>query len=650
MFLILFAVSILFLSGLLSLALGRQARGATVIGVGGAVLGCLIGLGPTISSLWTGRVETWRGAWRVPFGSFFVQLDALSAFFLLPILVLAIVAALYGGEYLMAYRSRKNLGGAWFFFNLLVASMVMVVIARNSILFLIAWEIMSLASFFLVTFEDEKESVREAGWTYLVATHLGTAFLLILFLVLGRQAGSLDFDRFLAQSAAISPVAGIVFFLAVIGFGTKAGFIPLHVWLPEAHPAAPSHVSALMSGVMIKTGIYGSAANPDVAGPSAGRWGWTLVVIGLTSGILGVLFALAQHDLKRLLAYHSVENIGIIALGIGAGLLGLAWNQPALAVLGFGGGILHVLNHAVFKSLLFLGAGAVVHSTGTRDIDHLGGLIKTDAVDRRDVSDRLGGHLRIAPVQWVRQRVPHLRRRVQRRAGRCRGRSSVAIAIAAAWPLIGGLAAACFAKAFGVVFLGEPRSDHVRHGQEPGWAMRAANGHLGSRLCGRRISGAAGSGGAAAGHREPDGFGARRGRRWSFFGNRATLVGRSALGLFVLMLGLLVWLRRRLLAGREVSLSGTWDCGYARPTGRMQYTASSFAQPLTNMFGFFLRMRRRLEAPDGFFPGHAALHTETAISFGRIFFGQPFAASRGCHYGSTGCSRAACRSTFCMWP
>src|SRR5664280_400699 len=223
MFLILLAVSILVLSGFLALLLGRQARRATVVGVGGAVLGCLIGLVPTASVLLTGRVETWRGAWQVPLGSFFVQMDALSAFFLLPILGLSVVAALYGGQYLMAYRSRKDLGAAWFFFNLLVASMVMVALARNGVLFLLAWEIMSLASFFLVTFEDEKENVRQAGWTYLVATHLGTAFLLVLFLVLGRQAGSLDFDRFVAASASISPVAGVVFLLALIGFGTKAG-------------------------------------------------------------------------------------------------------------------------------------------------------------------------------------------------------------------------------------------------------------------------------------------------------------------------------------------------------------------------------------------------------------------------------------------
>jgi hydrogenase-4 component B len=583
MFLILLAVSILVLSGLLALLLGRQARRATVIGVGGAVLGCLIGLVPTASVLLTGQVETFRWAWQVPFGSFFVQMDALSAFFLLPILGLSVVAALYGGQYLMAYRSRKNLGASWFFFNLLVASMVMVALARNGVLFLLAWEIMSLASFFLVTFEDEKESVREAGWTYLVATHLGTAFLLVLFLVLGRQAGSLDFDQFLAASVSISPVAGVAFFLALIGFGTKAGFIPLHVWLPEAHPAAPSHVSALMSGVMIKTGIYGLLRTLTFLGQPEPWWGGVLIGIGLVSGLGGVLFALAQHGLKRLLAYHSVENIGIITMGLGVGVLGLALNQPALAVLGLAGGLLHVLNHALFKGLLFLGAGAVIQATGTRDIDHLGGLIRrmpwTAAMF-------LTGSVAICGLPPLNGFVSEFLIYVGAFEGiGLPGVSVWGAATIAGLAMIGGLAAACFTKAFGIVFLGEPRNDHARHGHEVGWAMLAPMAVLAI---------------------EP--------LRWVV----------PASGIFVLMLGLLVWLRHRLLAGREVSLSGTWDCGYARPTGRMQYTASSFAQPLTNMFGFFLRTRRRFEAPDGFFPVHAALHTETDDLFRQNLFRPAF--------------------------
>ncbi len=647
MFLILLALSILVLSGVLALFLGRQARRATVIGVGGAVLGCLIGLVPVAAALWSGRVETWRGAWQVPMGSFFVQLDALSAFFLLPILGLSAVAALYGGEYLMAYRSRKNLGASWFFFNLLVASMVMVALARNGVLFLLAWEIMSLASFFLVTFEDEKESVRQAGWTYLVATHLGTAFLLVLFLVLGRQAGSLDFDRFLAASGSTAPIAGVAFFLALIGFGTKAGFMPLHVWLPEAHPAAPSHVSALMSGVMIKTGIYGLLRTLTFLGQPESWWGWVLIGIGLASGLGGVLFALAQHDLKRLLAYHSVENIGIIALGLGVGVLGLALHQPALAVLGLAGGLLHVLNHALFKGLLFLGAGAVIHATGTRDIDHLGGLIRrmpwTAAMF-------LTGSVAICGLPPLNGFVSEFLIYVGAFEGiGLPGVSVWSAATIAGLAMIGGLAVACFTKAFGIVFLGEPRTDQARHGHEVGWAMGAPMGVLAL-------------GCVAVGFLAPQAVAALKPVITSATGlGESEVAGGLSLaieplrwvvpasGSFVLLLGLLVWLRHWLLSGREVSLSGTWDCGYARPTGRMQYTASSFAQPLTNMFGFFLRTRRRFTAPDGFFPKHAALHTETDDLFLQKFFGRPFAGSSGSCFGSTGCNKAGCSSTSSMW-
>jgi hydrogenase-4 component B len=618
MFLVLLAVSVLFLSGLLSLFLGRQARLATGVGVGGAVAGCLIGLVPSVSVLLSGRVETLHRAWQVPFGSFYVQMDALSAFFLLCILGLPIVAAIYGGAYLMAYRSRKNLGSSWFFFNLLVASMVMVVLAHNAVLFLLAWELMSLASFFLVTFEDEKQSVREAGWTYLVATHLGTAFLLVLFLVLGHEAGSLDFDRFLAASESISPVAGVAFSLALIGFGTKAGFMPFHVWLPEAHPAAPSHVSALMSGVMIKTGIYGLLRTLTFLGHPESWWGWALIGIGLASGLGGVLFALAQHDLKRLLAYHSVENIGIISLGLGTGVLGLALNQPALAVLGMAGGLLHVLNHALFKGLLFLGAGAVIHATGTRDLDHLGGLIRrmpwTAAMF-------LTGSVAICGLPPLNGFVSEFLIYVGAFAGiGLPGISVWGAATIAGLAMIGGLAAACFTKAFGIVFLGEPRNDQVSHGHEVGWAMIAPMAVLAL-------------GCAAVGFLAPQAVAAMKPVIGRLTGLGENEVASSlflviaplrwvvpASGIFVLMVGLLVWLRHRLLAGREVSLSGTWDCGYARPTGRMQYTASSFAQPLTDMFGFVLRTRRRLKAPDSLFPEHAALHTETDDVFRQNLF------------------------------
>src|SRR5271157_514840 len=278
-----------------SLISANRGRWPTFLGGGGVIFGCVCGTIPSARVVLGEPAQSLRMGWDVPYGSLFLHLDALSAFFLLPIFLICALAALYGAEYLESYRGRKALAPPWFFLNLLVASMVVVVLARNGILFLMAWEMMALSSFFLVTFEDEKEDTRHAGWIYLVASHIGTAFLLVLFILLGKANGSLDFDRFTASSGA-----GLLFVLALVGFGTKAGFVPLHVWLPEAHPAAPSHVSAVMSAVMIKTGIYGLLRILTFLGPPQAWWGWVLCVVGLTSGILGVLLALAQHDLKRL--------------------------------------------------------------------------------------------------------------------------------------------------------------------------------------------------------------------------------------------------------------------------------------------------------------------------------------------------------------
>ena len=286
-------------------------------------------------------------------------------------------------------------------------------------------------------------------------------------------------------------LAGVLFLLAVIGFGTKAGFMPLHVWLPEAHPAAPSHVSAVMSGVMIKTGIYGLMRAFTFLGTPPLWWGWVLVAIGLTSGVLGVLFALAQHDLKRLLAYHSVENIGIIALGLGVGLLGMSTGSPVLIVLGFGGALLHVLNHALFKGLLFLGAGAVVHGTGTREIDQLGGLLKRMPWT---AATFLVGAVAISGLPPLNGFVSEFLIYLGAFKGGISTGGPVAVpllALIAGLALIGGLAVACFTKAFGIVFLGEPRSEHVvaraRGGLDHALAHAGAGGrHASASVCWRR--------------------------------------------------------------------------------------------------------------------------------------------------------------------
>ncbi|MGC8989090.1 MAG: proton-conducting transporter membrane subunit, partial [Verrucomicrobiia bacterium] len=385
---------------------------------------------------------------------------------------------------------------------------------------------------------------------------------------------------------------------------------------------APSHVSALMSGVMIKTGIYGLVRALTWAGTPAWWWGYLLVAIGLTSGVFGVLFALAQHDLKRLLAYHSVENIGIIATGIGVGLIGMSFDLPALVVLGFCGAFLHVINHAIFKGLLFLAAGAVLHETSTRNIERLGGLMKRMPWTGLAFFVGATAICGLPPLNgFVSEFLIYL--------GALSGAKSTAALVAAPMlavviglALIGGLAGACFAKAFGIVFQGEPRSEQAAHAHECGGLMRVPMVLLaiGCALIGllaplvvsvlapavESVSGLPSS---------------------SVTGQLAVSMRPLALvagcGAALIMLGAAFALVRwGLLRGRSVSMAVTWDCGYVRPTARMQYTASSFAQPLTALFSPVLRTARKGVAIDDVFPGHSELETHTP-DVAREFFFRP---------------------------
>jgi len=620
--LMLSAMAVLLYGAVVALLLmNRPSLTFSWLGAFPVVVAAIVGCIPAIQVLLGGPVEQLHLPWSMPFGEFFIELDPLSAWFLIPTLVLSALSAIYGVGYLRSWQGKRSLGPIWFFYCLLVLGMVLVLLARNAVLFLVAWELMALASFFLVTFEHERESVREAGWIYFVATHLGTAFLLAFFLLLARETGSMDFDVWANQGIHTQGLASVLFLLAVVGFGTKAGFMPLHVWLPEAHPAAPSHVSALMSGVMIKTGIYGLLRAftflhvPALAEVKTGWpplwWGWGLIAIGVTSGVLGVLFALAQHDLKRLLAYHSVENIGIIALGLGVGLLGMNKGLPVLIVLGFGGALLHVVNHALFKGLLFLGAGAVLDGAKTLEIDHLGGLLKrmpwTAAVF-------LIGAAAISGLPPLNGFVSEFLIFLGAFKGGISTDGPVAVpllAVIAGLALIGGLAAACFTKAFGIVFLGEPRSEHGSHAHETGWAMRLPMLALaaGCVLIGLLAP-------IVVGTLQPvlaDVTGLRPeivSLNLAAATNTLTFVVIGALT-FVLVTAALILLRRGLLAGRHVETGVTWGCGYARPTARMQYTASSFAQPLTDLFRPLLGTKKKVVRPKGFFPVEAALKTET---------------------------------------
>jgi formate hydrogenlyase subunit 3/multisubunit Na+/H+ antiporter MnhD subunit len=618
--LLLLPLAALVLVGLVTVSLAGAPRAARAVGAVGICVASVGGLGTAIAALVLGDSSSLTLPWNTVIGaSFSVGFDPLTGFFLLPIYGLSAVCAVFGAGYLSHAHHGRGVAAHWLFYGLLVSSMALVVLARNAVLFLFAWEIMSISSWQLVTFEHEREETRQAGITYLVATQIGTAFLCVMFLVLGGR-GSLDFLNLGASERA----ASAVFLLALVGFGTKAGFVPLHVWLPDAHPAAPSHVSALMSGIMIKTGIYGIVRVLSFIGAPPAWWGWTLVCIGAVSGVVGVLFALAQHDIKRLLAYHSVENIGIICLGLGVGLLGLSFGSATVAFLGFAGGLLHVLNHALFKGLLFMGAGAASHAAGTREIDRLGGLLRRMPLTGAAFLIGAAAICGLPPLNGFVSELLVFLGAYNAAAGPAAQAAAAGIVVAAL-ALIGGLAVACFTKAFGISFLGEPRTPAAAAAVEAGASMTvpvvilaaacAAIGIFGSLA----FSFLAPLAAAIAGIAPAAAALIQSGTRAVF-----VKVALAAGVLVALVLGLTI-LRAVLLSRRSVRGAGTWDCGYTMPDARMQYTSSSFAQPLVGMFRFPLATHRRWTPISAFFPVKAEFSTHTPDIFTQGMFRPAFA-------------------------
>jgi formate hydrogenlyase subunit 3/multisubunit Na+/H+ antiporter MnhD subunit len=609
---LLISVVLLLFSGFAGLITSRLPRASTILASAGAVTACAIGLLPALRVL-AGRdpALSLLYDWHLPVGAFSLGVDPLSAFFLVPIFVLTALAAVYGAQYMQAYRTHRSLGVPCFFFNLLAAGMVTVVIARNGLVFLVAWELMSLSAYFLVTFEHERDEARRAGWLYLVATHLGTAFLFAMFVLLGRPTGNLDFDAYRQASTLGAGWSAALFLLAIVGFGAKAGFVPYHVWLPEAHPAAPSHVSAVMSGVMIKTGIYGILRVMTFMGEPAWWWGPVLVVIGLVGGLVGISLALYQRDLKRALAYSSIENVGLITLGLGIGVWGLTSGHPTMAVLGLAGGLLHVWNHALMKGLMFFAAGSVLHGTGTKDIERLGGVMKQMPWTGTAMTFGAVAISGLPPLngfvsEWllymglIRGGLSH--------QGVC---SPVLLLSVGAVALIGGLALTCFVRLVGTVLLGDGRSEQARHAHEsprwltltmgvlvalcvaialvPRFVISAASG-VAQQIFG--ISAAAFMGELDATPSPLGTLGAINILVWIVVGLVAVALG---------------WARRR---GTEAA-DATWGCGYAHPAPRMQYTGASFAEFMVRrVFPRFLRTGTNQIAPSGLFPRDGSLTSQ----------------------------------------
>ncbi|OGR52293.1 MAG: hypothetical protein A2049_01125 [Elusimicrobia bacterium GWA2_62_23] len=609
MSLLLLALALLLCGALLPLCLRGRPGAPARAGTYAAAAAALAGLSGALPVLLSGEPATVSFPWSVPLGSFSLVLDPLAAFFLVPLFLLTGLGAVYGAGYLKAYEGRKDPALPWAAFNLLTAAMLLVFTASNAVLFLLGWELMAAASFLLVLFEHEKEQARKAGFIYLAAGGAGALLLMAMFALLGAGAPSMDFSSF---SPPAGGTASAVFLLALAGFGLKAGFIPLHVWLPEAHPAAPSHVSAVMSGVMIKTGVYGLIRVLAFLRPWPEWWGWLLLGLGLVSCLGGALFALAQHELKRVLAYSSIENVGIILLALGLGVVAAACGADRLASLAFAGALLHVFNHALFKGLLFMGAGAVLHAAGTGELEALGGLSKRMPAAAALFLAGSAAACALPPLNgFAGEFLVYI--------GAFRALNApgpVAIAGAAAGLTLataGALAAAAFARAYGVAFLGEPRTERAAGAHAPGGLMAGPMWIL-AVLC-------LGSGLLAPLLLGPLAFavGSGFGPYYGFLGGleaMAPFLYVSAGGFALLgIVAIAAAKRRAFLGGREPAVAGTWDCGYAAPSARMQYGASSFAQPLTDFFQPLLRKIGRYPVISEYFPAKASFSLEAQAVF-----------------------------------
>lgn len=565
--------------------------GAAVCGLVGAVGGLLTTVNAT-------RLFPWPAL-----ESGVVGLDPLSAFFLVPVFLLGGLGSLYGLAYWPQRRHPGNgrkLRACW---GILVAGMALLLISRHALIFLLGWEAMALAAYFLIAAEDQHAESRQAAWIYFIATHVSTLTLLALFALWRHATGS--YDLVLGATAVLEGgQANWLFVLALVGFGIKAGVMPLHFWLPGAHASAPSHVSAMMSGVVLKMGVYGlvrwSALLPD---PPA-LWGATFITLGAVSGLLGVVFAIGQHDLKRLLAYHSVENIGIILMGLGVALLGRTYDRPVWVVLGMAGCLLHVWNHSLFKSLLFFCAGAVIHHTGTRQLDRMGGLAKEMP---QTAALFLVGAVAICGLpplngfvsEWfiylgmLRTAIPE----APAGMGALLGVPVLA--------MIGALAVACFVKVFGIAFLGEPRTAAAARVREAPLAMRSAMIVLAACcvLIGLVPITVAPVLDAATAAWFVDAAAPRLAAVAPL-----PLLGVLAAALSLAIAGVAILGRRQVAKARR---GPTWDCGYARPTPRMQYTATSFAQMIVALFRSVLRPHTVRPQVNGLFP--PSTHTQSHI-------------------------------------
>ncbi|BCG46266.1 Hydrogenase-4 component B [Citrifermentans bremense] len=578
--LVLCAITLAGCSGFPGLLLRHGPLGQRVASAA-ALLSSLIALPSLIYLLFWRQTSSFTLDWNLPFGPCEIALDPLSAFFLIPIFLVFPAGSLYALGYWPAVSRSTSERSVTFFYGLLACAMALVVVARNGALFMIAWEVMALSGYFLLVAEHAEEEVRGAGTVYLVASHLGAAALMVLFSTLLLSTGAFQFPA--ACSLQLSAgLSALVFCAALAGFGSKAGLMPLHIWLPSAHANAPSHVSAILSGVMLKVGIYGILRVISFFPHPPLWWGALLTAAGLTSALMGICIASAQKDIKRLLAYSSIENLGIICTGIGVYLLAAASGNRLLAYLGLAAALFHVLNHAIFKPLLFFSAGSVIHAAGTRELDRMGGLAKRMP---KTAFLSLCGAVAICGLPpfngFASEMLLYLGFFGEAQAG------APYLALGApVLALVGGVAVISFVKLYGIAFLGAPRTEGSAQSHEAPFSMLAPMGLLALlamlgglfpqlflALVNPALAALAGPG--------ADAVALPIAPVWFAVAGGCLLLLSVALFLF--------------LKGRSKAVSAatgpTWGCGYLRPAASIQYTGSSFGALFGSLAAPVIRTR-----------------------------------------------------------
>jgi hydrogenase-4 component B len=511
----------------------------------------------------------------------------LEIFFMIPIALLGIVAAINSIGYLKGH-SAVHVKTYWFFFNLMLASMFSVLVLNAPVHFLLAWEAMGITSAALVAFNFRTKESTRATWIYLIACHAGAVFLILMFIA----------------RTAVAPNWTVIFILALLGFGLKCGFMGLHVWLPEAHPAAPSPVSAIMSGAMINLGFFG-ILKFGINSVSPAAAGWTFLLLGIAGALLGIMFAMTQSNIKRLLAFSSIENMGIIAIGMGLGFLGLSRDLPLIASFAFTGAVLHIINHALLKGCLFLCAGAVLKATGSLDMDEMGGLMKRMPQTGTLFALNGIGISGIPPLNgFMGEFFIYMAALMGLVSGGSIALGSVGAAVSLAFA--GGLAVATFSKAAGATFLGEPRSEIAATASEVSPIMVLSSASLFVlSVCLSFIA-------PLVLYKVGAFF------DMSLFSNAFFNIFIAYTSFLIITVTVLL-LRFQLLPRSKDNIPGmTWDCGYAKPAARMAYTGTAFTQPLTNLFSPLLQPIRNLIKPAGLFPGPASVQLE--VSDGGVRF------------------------------